>query len=76
MHSCMPDPAAFQGQGIVAFAPEAKPECRNYESVIRDEEFCTPIDMTVLHEAPSSKDKNLVDLLFHPACVEIPTQPA
>ena len=57
-------------------APEAKPECRNYESVIRAEELRTPIDTTVLHEPPSSTDKNVVDLLFHTACVGIPTQPA
>ena len=57
-------------------APEVKPECRNYESVIRAEELRTPIDTTVLHEPPSSTDKNVVDLLFHTACVGIPTQPA
>merc|ERR1711872_700354 len=52
------------------------PECRNYESVIRAEELRTPVDTAVLHEPPSSTDKNVVDLLFHTACVGIPTQPA
>ena len=56
-------------------APEAKRECRNYESVIRAEELRIPIVMTALHEPPSSTDKNLVDLLFHPAYVGIPTHP-
>ena len=57
-------------------APKAKPECCDYESMIRVEELCTPIDTTVLHEPPSSTDKNMVNLLFHQACVGVPTQPA
>ena len=44
--------------------------------MIRAEKIRTPIDKTVLHEPPSSTDKNVVDLNFHTACVGIPTQPA
>ena len=54
--------------------PEAKLDSRDYESVIRAEELCTPIDTTVLHEPPSSTDKNVVDFFFHAACVGIPSQ--
>ena len=81
MHSCIPEPAAFQDQGVMAVdlgsaAPNAKPTCRGYQSVICAEELQTPIDTTIQHETPSSTDKNVVDRLFQPAFDEIPTLPA
>ena len=70
----MPDPQPFEVKDLwpstsSCMALEAKLECPDYESVIRDEELHTHIDTKVLREPPSSTDKNVVDLLFHPACV-------
>ena len=73
----MPDPE----KGHVAFAlefvspPEARSECRDYESVIRAEELRTPMDTTVLLVPQSSTDRNVVNLIFHLACIGIPKQP-
>ena len=61
---------------LCSAAPEVNPECSDYEFVIRAEELRTPKDTPAFHEPSSSTDKNVVDLLSHPACVGIPTQPA
>ena len=50
-------------------APEAMPECRDYEYLIHAEELYTHIGMTVLHESPMIIVKKVVDLLFHPTSV-------
>ena len=57
-------------------ASDVKPEYPDYESVIHTDELRIHIDWPVLHEPPLGKQNNVGDLLFHPACVRIPTQPA
>ena len=57
-------------------ALDAKPEYPDYESMIRAEELRTPTDTKILHEPSSSTDKNVVNLIFHLACIEISAQPA
>ena len=76
----MPDPKVFEvtnlwSSTLSSSAPEAKLECPVDESVIRAEELCIHIHTTVLHEPPSSTNKNVVDLIFHTACVGTSTQP-